>query len=294
MAKPSPTLKEMEAALGYSVDSTTDLSHSVYSDLTPVPNTTLGRTSVEYRELGKMRSSKFDLQRAGLAHSAVNTSVEARLLKNIQDLPGPPRTILGDSNTITIQPSHLNGLYKYFIIIEFHQNLRLSLLATELEADSVLNTALALRQASVTDTGTGYDSRLSSVPDRAQNVSNIDNIPREIRDHIYSIVFRGSRWDFNGWSFNICQMIGDPSGLLFPLEGDGFALLRASRKIREEALPFAYRHTRFQLGDIEDLVRFLLAIGQIGRGNIESLQFAWESAVDLDSNWRQYPDYPEC
>lgn len=50
--------------------------------------------------------------------------------------------------------------------------------------------------------------------------------------------------------------------------------------MRQEALPLAYRKTTFHLDDIDDLIRLLVAVGKIGRDNIESLELVWESKAE--------------
>ena len=60
-----------------------------------------------------------------------------------------------------------------------------------------------------------------------------------------------------------------------------------NKQIREEALPVAYASTRFQFRDMEDLVQFLLAIGRLGRRNIEALNITWTTFTDREfRDWR--------
>lgn len=59
--------------------------------------------------------------------------------------------------------------------------------------------------------------------------------------------------------------------------------------MRQEALPFAYRTTTFHLDDMDDLTKLLVAVGRIGRDNIESLQFPWESRTDSACKWDEFP-----
>ena len=83
--------------------------------------------------------------------------------------------------------------------------------------------------------------------------------------------------------------IGDPSGFNFPLSSKGTAL-GVSRQMRQEALPLAYRRTLFHLDDMDDLVKLLVAVGKVGRDNIEPLEFAWESRADSESKWDEAPN----
>ena len=73
--------------------------------------------------------------------------------------------------------------------------------------------------------------------------------------------------------------LGDPSGFYFPVFED-VELMSLNKQIREEALPVAYASTRFQFRDMEDLVQFLLAIGRLGRRNIEALDITWTTFTD--------------
>ena len=60
--------------------------------------------------------------------------------------------------------------------------------------------------------------------------------------------------------------------------------------MRQEALPIAYRRTVFHLGDMDDLIKLLVAVGRIGRDNIESLELTWESRADSELEWDEAPD----
>ena len=88
--------------------------------------------------------------------------------------------------------------------------------------------------------------------------------------------------------FNFPAALGDPSGFYFPLSED-LGMLRVDKQMRQETLPLAYRRTRFNLIDMDDLVRFLLAVGKLGRDNIESLELAWESRADCEWRWETSP-----
>ncbi len=105
----------------------------------------------------------------------------------------------------------------------------------------------------------------------------------ELREKIYRFAIPHSEWrseDVENPMPYFAECIGDPSGFYFPLSG--VPLLRINKQIRQEALPLAYRKTLFSFGDIDDLIKLLIAIGNIGRDNIESLGFAWQSRIDLE------------
>ncbi len=84
---------------------------------------------------------------------------------------------------------------------------------------------------------------------------------------------------------NLPRGIGDPSGFYYPLSKD-LVVLRATKQMRLEALPLAYRRTTFVLDDLDDVIKLLVAVGQVGRENIERLRFPWESITDLESTWK--------
>lgn len=57
--------------------------------------------------------------------------------------------------------------------------------------------------------------------------------------------------------------------------------------MRREALPLVYRTTAFHFDDMDDLVKFLIAVGDIGRNNIEVLELAWQSRTDSEFQWTE-------
>ena len=92
----------------------------------------------------------------------------------------------------------------------------------------------------------------------------------------------------NGDEFNFPAGLGDPSGFYFPLS-KGLSILRVDRQMRQEALSLAYRRTTFHLVDMDDLIKLLLAVGKLGRNNIESLELVWESRAGCDWRWEMSP-----
>jgi len=110
-------------------------------------------------------------------------------------------------------------------------------------------------------------------------------LPKELRDKIYGFALpKGELKIKDGNSFdevNFAGGIGDLGGFYFPLSND-LVVLRVNRQMRQEALPFVYRSTVFQLDDMDDLIKLLIAVGQIGRDNIESLELVWESRTDSE------------
>jgi hypothetical protein len=118
-------------------------------------------------------------------------------------------------------------------------------------------------------------------------------LPKKLRDKIYNLALPKGEWKIgnldNFDSFGFARGIGDPSGFYFPLSKD-LSVLRVSRQMRQEALPLAYRRTLFHLDNMDDLIKLLIAVGKIGRDNIESLEFPWESRTDLQCKWEEALD----
>jgi hypothetical protein len=69
--------------------------------------------------------------------------------------------------------------------------------------------------------------------------------------------------------------MGDPSGFYCPLSKE-LTVLRVDRQMRQEALLLAYQRTIFR-SEMDDLVKLLMAVGKVGRENIEILDLVWES-----------------
>lgn len=78
--------------------------------------------------------------------------------------------------------------------------------------------------------------------------------------------------------------IAEPSGFYFQLPTYSNILV-LNRQIRMEALPTAFRSLSLAAMDIDELVRFLIVIGDIGRSNIESLSCYWESKSEMEIRW---------
>lgn len=118
-------------------------------------------------------------------------------------------------------------------------------------------------------------------------------LPREVRDKIYTFALPMGRWqigDVENYDVsNFTGSIGDSSGFYFPLSSE-LTVLRVGRQIRQETLPLAYRRTVFHLNDMDNLVKLLIAVGRVGRDNIESLELTWGSRADSESKWDEARD----
>ena len=121
-------------------------------------------------------------------------------------------------------------------------------------------------------------------------------LPGELREKIYNFALPEGEWKLRDGNIfdelSFAGGIGDPSGFYFPLSKD-LSILRVNRQMRQEALPLAYRRTVFHLDDMDDLIRLLIAVGKIGRANIESVELAWESRTDSECKWNEAPDSEE-
>ena len=60
--------------------------------------------------------------------------------------------------------------------------------------------------------------------------------------------------------------------------------------LRHETLSLAYSRTPFCLNDMDELMKLLIAVGKIGRDNIDSLEFTWQSEADIKCKWVEDPD----
>ena len=122
-------------------------------------------------------------------------------------------------------------------------------------------------------------------------------LPREIRELIYVYVLSDGinrHMDTTNGKANLfCSGIGDPTGFYFPL-GRDLAVSAVNHQIREEILPLYYRTSRFHLDSIDAVIQLLVAVGSIGRQNIQSLSFAWESTADDSEELLPYIHTTTC
>lgn len=116
-------------------------------------------------------------------------------------------------------------------------------------------------------------------------MSRFFELPRELRDHIYTYaipraeVYATSLGYTN--SLNFTRGISNPSGFYFPFRC-GLGIFAVNKQMREETLALAYRRTSFQLEDMDYFVKFAVSIGKVGRDNVESISFTWESRSDTE------------
>ncbi|KAF2010828.1 hypothetical protein BU24DRAFT_471882 [Aaosphaeria arxii CBS 175.79] len=123
---------------------------------------------------------------------------------------------------------------------------------------------------------------------RYATVSKLSRLPREIRERIYKFALHGGEWHIGDIdTFNKVTFmggVGDPSGFYFPLSSE-IDMLSVSRQMRQEVLHLAYQVTAFHLDDMDDLIKLLIAVGEMGRANITTIHFPWESRSDLECKW---------
>ncbi|KAL8825434.1 MAG: hypothetical protein Q9170_007792 [Blastenia crenularia] len=261
---PSPTLLEIETKLGYKVDSLTYPDKNTdcfYFDLRRIPQSNYWKIMQEFNEYerrtyrrDKRKCSEQVLGELDLVH---------------------PQTAAYDNDTVSLTRKTNVYFYNNTVEINLGCGFNLVLLVTDEEAFDTLSVA-KLRQSTSGD----------STP-------LLFRLPREIRDKIYDFALPKGNWQIEDVDdFNRCKFIrsiGDPSGFYFPLSSK-VAALGVNRQMRQEALPFAYRKTLFHLDDMDDLVKLLVAVGKVGRDNIEMLELAWESRADSELKWDENPD----
>ncbi|KAL2131229.1 hypothetical protein VTI74DRAFT_5380 [Chaetomium olivicolor] len=233
--KPVLTLMEMEDDMGYKVDASSrpdDAEKRFYSDLRPVPDDTYGLTEKNYQEFVKRK------------HDKDSGKIAAGLLPRA----GQSDTIGSAENRIILTHENTIGFYRFPVDICYGSGFNLPLLLTEAEAVRTLSVAKLHHGTSPSVNGRFFE------------------LPREIRDKIYIFAIPKGKWritnidDFEQENFT--GGIGDPSGFYYPLSKD-MVVLRANKQMRLEALPFAYRRTTFILDDLDDVIKLLVAIGQM-------------------------------
>ncbi|KAK3686837.1 hypothetical protein LTR37_019428 [Vermiconidia calcicola] len=256
------TLCEMEEVLGYTVqscDQRTRTKKRYYSDLRPVPDTACEETEKDFEAYHRLRH---------------DVSQDRILKGSLSGLEVIETSTVGEDCVTVFQDTAI-GVHRFSVNIWHGTGFDLSVALNYCEASRTL--AIVKSRPNV-----AYDTR-----------SPLFRLPREIRNRIYDLTMAHGVWevsdleDFDRSTFPAA--VGDPSGFYFPLSKD-LPILRVSAQVRQEVLPFAYRRTTFRFDDMDDLLKLLVAVGQIGRGNIESLEFPWESRVDLEDSWNQDPN----
>ncbi|KAH7012149.1 uncharacterized protein B0I36DRAFT_356243 [Microdochium trichocladiopsis] len=100
-------------------------------------------------------------------------------------------------------------------------------------------------------------------PDSKHKPDLLSTLPSEIRQIIYMFALRRVEWrivdndDFQHNDFP--RGIGDPSGFYYPLR-KASSVLRLNKQIREEALPLAFRLTKFCFDSPHSATMFLMAV----------------------------------
>lgn len=166
----------------------------------------------------------------------------------------------GDNIIRLTHRSHI--VYGFAADINYSFGVNLPFLLTKDEAVKILSVARLRR---------------SSVPSISPVSLFFSKLPRELRDRVYEFVLPRQHWSMDEEVGRVTELdllgsLGDLSGFYFPLAAES-GVLTVNQQMREEALPLAYRTTSFELDDIDELIKLLLAIGQIGRENIVSLAF---------------------
>ncbi|KAH7115784.1 hypothetical protein B0J13DRAFT_571977 [Dactylonectria estremocensis] len=260
-----PSLSEMEERLGFTANSMTLLDLATkrfYCDLKPVPDNTSKQLFREYEELKKTNQTH---------HRMTKTSL-------VLPEMGETSVIEYDGNKVVIRLADRVGFYRYFIDISYNGGFFLPLLFTETEASWAIST-WAIPTAKSLSIETPHDD------------CPFLRLPIELREEIYAFVMpqrESGIKDINAFNHIFLAGVGDPSGVFFqPVQEP--AILKVGGQIRREALPFAYRHTTFHFDDADEVVKFIVAVGHLGRSNITSLQFPWASMNDVGCRLEQSP-----
>jgi len=256
--RPTPTLAEMEKKLGYRVDSLNypeDGVQRFYSDLRPVLTSPYERTKKDFEELKNQKEYEITSETILPDH-------------------GVPQKIAHGQDIVTFTRRTYVGLYSLAVDIHYGFGLHLPLLFSKNEAYRAL-----------------------AVPKLQPNTTSVlesmffNKLPKELRDKIYLFALPIEEWSIgdvdSSNELDFAGGIGDLTGFYFPLSS--LAMLRVNKQMRQEALPLAYRRTVFHLDDMDDLIRLLIAVGDIGRDNIESLELAWQSRTDFECQWDEDP-----
>lgn len=178
------------------------------------------------------------------------------------------------------------------IDIVFGDRFKLALLCMESEALGTLSNARPCALSHNSQFASG-NPRTETFIQPFEKCHPFFNLPLELRELIYDFALPdrelGIR-DVQRFShFTFLTALGDPTGFSFPL-GLEHGVLQVNRQIRREALPLAYRKTSFMVEEMDDAIRLLIAIGQIGRDNITSLGFHWRSRSEIANRWEKSPD----
>ncbi|KAH7310152.1 hypothetical protein BKA65DRAFT_485092 [Rhexocercosporidium sp. MPI-PUGE-AT-0058] len=207
--------------------------HIVYEAIfwaqSPVPNSPYERTKKDFEELKYQK--KYE------------TTSETVL----PDF-GVPQKIAHGQDTVTFTRRTYVGLYSLAVDIHYGFGLGLPFLFTKNET-----------------------CRAMAVPKLQPNTTSVsesmffNKLPKELRDRIYLFAVPIKEWNIgdvdSSNELDFAEGIGDLSGFYFPLSS--LAMLRVNKQMRQEALPLAYRRTVFHLYDMDDLIRLLIAVGDI-------------------------------
>jgi hypothetical protein len=315
MARPMklPSALQMEDELGYSAHSlglaSQQAGNRFYLDLKPVPMDGLTQLRTEYVEskrarLGDPPNTASDVV-ASSRETLMSSSLDAITHYERGFITQTAQVIQGRDSIVFVAKTDRVGLYKISVDIVFERRFSLALLLTEAEAWltwrhwRLITTSPASSRANRICHGTDPGLLPVEAPqtiagqDLDRSCFSLFKLPAEIRELIYSFSIPNrdlSIRDLETFSRRAFpQALGDPAGFLFQL-GREPEVLHVSRRMRREALPFAYRKTNFKLDDMDEAVRLLIAVGSIGRDNITSLQFPWMSRVEIAHRWEVCPD----
>lgn len=109
----------------------------------------------------------------------------------------------------------------------------------------------------------------------------LSKFPSEILESIleHTLNFGSEpRYMVNMHRLRFAGALGDASGFYFGL--GSIPIMLVNRGLRKRAMRIFYRGGRFQCRSVEDLLQFLIAMGDFGRNNVEHIEVQWESRID--------------
>ncbi|KAF7554135.1 hypothetical protein G7Z17_g3132 [Cylindrodendrum hubeiense] len=184
-------------------------------------------------------------------------------------------TIECGNDKIVITQRRALGFYKFCVELKLGLDFSLPLLFTE--AETLRTIAAAKLRTSTARSST----------------SLLLDLPFELRKFIYDHALPPRKAQITGFApagpCNVPFSVGDLTGFYLPWTRHR-TVLALNRQIRQEALPLAFERTAFRLIDIDDVVKFLITIGSIGRDNIRSLEFPWERMGDMVFGCEEFPN----
>ncbi|KAH6888200.1 hypothetical protein B0T10DRAFT_607368 [Thelonectria olida] len=274
-----PSQEQMERELGFTARHVEFLFHLwdqqyFYNDLTPVTVDDKVKIAKEYQLL---KAKKTDW---------APVRDETRMLR-CPDIIG--REWYWEYHVMWIHATKARGFHKYCVDVPIGpinfdtcRQRSLPLLFTEQQTLDILSSM---------EVGPRYEMSRRRREKVASPNSPFFKLPEDVRRKIIELLLPEQVWHPKSTtSLRIWHRdLGDQSGFHFAW-GKEPVILRVAKWIREEALPLAWRKVTARLDDMDDMLRFLLSIGTIGRENITKMEVKWQSFSDFQVALRDVED----